>query len=117
MGGHSATFAQEGPLPRLRMSTQLQPAAPNASSQPAAMVLRARAISGTPDAEVQAEGDVELRRAGLLLRADSLLYDSARDTATAEGHVRIPGAAVQHAQGAVANPKLSRRIDPTRISL
>jgi LPS-assembly protein len=76
-------------MPRLRISTELLPATPAASSQPAALVLRARAISGTPDAEVRAEGDVELRRAGLLLRADSLVYDSARDLVTAQGQVRV----------------------------
>ncbi|MBC7942335.1 MAG: LPS-assembly protein LptD, partial [Chitinophagaceae bacterium] len=53
------------------------------------ILLRARAISGQPDLEAVAEGDVEFRRGGLVIRADRLTYDSPRDLASARGNVRI----------------------------
>lgn len=53
------------------------------------IVLRAQALRARPDLETVAEGDAELRQAGLSLRADRLVYDSADDRATARGHVRI----------------------------
>jgi len=53
------------------------------------IVLRARSLTVEPDAGSIAEGDVELRRGGLVIRADRLEYGSRTDTARARGNVRI----------------------------
>jgi lipopolysaccharide assembly outer membrane protein LptD (OstA) len=51
--------------------------------------IEARAISGTVDEEARAEGDVELRRGGLLVKADRLTYRIPSDRAIAEGRVVV----------------------------
>jgi LPS-assembly protein len=51
--------------------------------------IEARTISGTVDDEARAEGDVELRRGGLLLKADRLTYRTEGDRAVAEGRVSV----------------------------
>ena len=74
------------------------PAAPQArSAAPGArpsVVLRARSLSGRPELDARAEGEVELQRDDLLLQADRLSYDHIEDLARASGNVRVrrPGA-------------------------
>lgn len=51
--------------------------------------IEARKISGTVEDEARAEGDVELRRGGLLLKADRLTYRTEGDRAVAEGRVSV----------------------------
>ncbi len=52
-----------------------------------------------------AEGEVEFRRGGLVIRADRLVYDSPQDMAKASGQVRVSR------QGAVyAGPELELRV-------
>jgi LPS-assembly protein len=51
--------------------------------------IEARTISGTVDEEARAEGDVELRRGGLLVKADRLTYRTESDRAIAEGRVVV----------------------------
>ena len=46
-------------------------------------------MRGRPDLETVAEGDAELRRGNLVIRADRLSYDQVDDLARATGHVRI----------------------------
>jgi len=46
-------------------------------------------MSGTADEEARAEGDVELRRGGLLLKSDRLTYRAEGDLAIAEGRVSV----------------------------
>jgi len=53
------------------------------------LYLRADQLSGQPDAELRAEGRVELRHGGVVLRAEQLRYDQAEDLAVAQGKVRI----------------------------
>ena len=53
------------------------------------IILRARELRGRPDLETIAEGDAELRRGGIVIRADRLSYDQAEDLARAIGNVRI----------------------------
>ena len=55
----------------------------------APLYLRAEQISGQPNTHVQADGDVELRHSGVVLRADQLRYDVAEDLAVAQGKVRV----------------------------
>lgn len=51
--------------------------------------IEARSLSGKADEEARAEGDVELRQGGLLLKADRLTYRSQSDRAVAEGRVSV----------------------------
>ncbi len=55
----------------------------------APMYLRADELGGQANATLQAQGRVELRQAGVVIRADQLRYDRAEDLAVAEGKVRI----------------------------
>jgi LPS-assembly protein len=52
-------------------------------------VLQARTLRGQPDVETVAEGDVEFRRGGVVIRAERIAYDVPEDRATAKGQVRI----------------------------
>ena len=85
------THAQDAPAESLslRLSPQLQLAPRPEPGGRAAMVLRSREIRGRPDLETVAEGSVELRSAGLVVRADNLTYDQAEDLAVARGNVRV----------------------------
>lgn len=53
------------------------------------VTLQAGQLRSVPDGETVAEGEVELRRGGLRIRADRLRYLSGQDRAAAEGEVRI----------------------------
>ena len=50
--------------------------------------VRADEIRGRPDLDIEAIGNVELRRADVRLRADRLSYDVPTDLARASGNVR-----------------------------
>jgi LPS-assembly protein len=71
--------------------TQAPAGAASAADSPPAppIVLRARELRARPDLDVIAEGDAELSRGGLSIRADRLSYDVAEDLAAARGDVRI----------------------------
>ena len=53
------------------------------------IVLQSRTLRGQPDVETIAEGDVEFRRGGLVIRADRIAYDIPEDRAQARGSVRV----------------------------
>lgn len=53
------------------------------------IVLRARSLAARPDLDAVAEGDVEFRRGGVVIRADKIVYDVPLDRATATGGVRV----------------------------
>jgi LPS-assembly protein len=81
--------AQDVAAPMLP-STRLKPAeSGDAARRQAPLYLRADQVSGQPNATLQAEGRVELRHAGVVLRADQLRYDQAEDLAVAQGKVRV----------------------------
>ncbi|MDQ6680872.1 MAG: LPS-assembly protein LptD, partial [Pseudomonadota bacterium] len=73
----------------LRPSTALAPVPRGDAAKPLPIILRARELRGRPDLETIAEGDVELRRGDVVVRADRLSYDQADDLAKALGNVRI----------------------------
>ncbi len=77
------------PSTALTPSTRLQPLPRGPEGGQLPIVLRARSLSARPDLEAVAEGDVEFRRGGLVIRADRLQYDSPTDQATATGQVRV----------------------------
>ncbi len=83
-----AAADDEGPA--LTSGRTLKPApSGEAARQQAPLYLRADELRGRPNAEVQALGNVELRQAGVVIRADQLRYDQAEDLAVAQGKVRI----------------------------
>ena len=86
-----AAAAQTAPEPgiQLRPSTALVPPPHGDAAKTLPIVLRAREMRGRPDLDTVAEGDAELRRGNLLIRADRLSYDQVEDLARASGHVRI----------------------------
>ena len=53
------------------------------------IVLQAETIRSQPDLETVAEGKVEFRRGGTVIKADRLAYDTAQDLAGATGNVRV----------------------------
>lgn len=53
------------------------------------IVLQADRIRSQPDLETVAEGRVEFRRGGTVIKTDRLAYDSAQDLASAIGQVRV----------------------------
>lgn len=69
--------AASGPVPR------------TAADRDAPVVIQARSLSGSPERETVAEGEVELRRGDLLLQADQLRYRGDEDLAVARGRVRV----------------------------
>jgi len=81
--------AQDAAAPLL-FSPRLKPApSGDAARRQAPLYLQADQLSGQPNAVLQAEGRVELRQAGVVLRADQLRYDQAEDLAVAQGKVRV----------------------------
>ena len=46
-------------------------------------------ITGRPDVDTHIEGDAELRRAGTVIKADKINYNSLTDKARAEGNVKL----------------------------
>ncbi len=85
--GAGAQTPDEQPL-ILRPSLQLAPASGGNSTR-RSVVLLADRLRARPDLEVAAEGNVEFRHAGSVIRADRFVYDNADDLASAHGRVRI----------------------------
>ncbi len=85
----SGQQAASAPAARLESSTQLMPLPRAEAARRLPIVLQAQRISSQPDLLTLAEGDVEFRRGGLVIRADRLSYDTAGDLANAKGHVRV----------------------------
>ena len=78
------------PVPTLQSVPRLRPApSDDDARQRAPIYLEAATISGQANVRVQADGAVQFRQAGVVLRADQLRYDLAEDLAVAEGKVRI----------------------------
>ena len=79
----------QGLASALEPSTRLSPLTRSEAGRQLPIVLQARRISSQPDLETVAEGEVEFRRGGLVVRADRLGYDMASDLARAKGRVRV----------------------------
>lgn len=78
------------PAPALQPVPALRPVpSDDAARRQAPLFLRADELSGHIGLDVQARGTVELRHAGVVIRADQLRYDRAEDLAVAQGKVRI----------------------------
>ncbi len=73
----------------LRASPSLQPPPRGDAARQLPVILQARELRGRPDLETVAEGDAELRRGGMVIRADRLSYEHPDDLAQARGNVRV----------------------------
>lgn len=86
------TFAQEPDDDQgltLRPSERLAENVNATQAQQAPIFVEGDRMSGRPDLDVEVEGQAELRKPGLVIKADSLRYDASVDTAYAQGHVLI----------------------------
>ena len=83
-------WAQASPS-ELEPSRRLEPAARGDARARGPVILRADSVRARPDLEAVAEGNVEFRRGGIVIRADRLSRqaEQAEDLATARGTVRI----------------------------
>ncbi len=87
--GVGGAAAQQPAVADLLPATALKPLPRSEAGKQLPIVLRAASITSQPDLQTVAEGDVELRRGGVVIRADRLSYDTPRDLVTARGHVRV----------------------------
>jgi LPS-assembly protein len=78
----------DAPL-RLQPSLQLAPPPRGDAARSRSAVVRADRMQARPELDLIAEGQVEFRRAGTVIRADRISYDSAEDRANAKGNVRV----------------------------
>lgn len=83
-----AASAADAPL-HLQPSPRIAPPPRGDAARNRSIVLRADRVRARPDLETIAEGNVEFRGAGSVIRADRISYDSAEDRARALGNVRI----------------------------
>ena len=74
---------------RLRASPRLQEALSPAESRQSSTQIDAGRIQMRPDLDLQLDGGVVMRRPGMVLRAQQLVYDQAHERVQAEGDVRI----------------------------
>lgn len=84
-----AAGAHAEPPLALQPSTSLAPAPGGEAARERPVILRADRLQVRPDLDAVAEGRVDFRRAGTVIRADRLSYDSATDTASARGQVYV----------------------------
>jgi LPS-assembly protein len=85
----AASAPASAPLAELQPATALRPLPRAEAAKRLPIVLRAGSITSQPDLQTVAEGEVEFRRGGIVIRADRLAYDSPQDLATASGRVRV----------------------------
>ena len=73
----------------LRPSPMLKPPVRGEASRKLPIFLSAQKLSGRPDLNAVAEGNVEFRRGGMVMTADRVTYDQPDDLVVANGSVRI----------------------------
>ncbi len=71
------------------MSPELKPLPRGEAGRQLPIILQAQEVRGRPDLETVAEGNVEFRRGGVVIRSDRLTYEQPEDLAIARGNVRI----------------------------
>lgn len=85
----AASASAASGLPALKPSARLPLSRPQRDDRQLPIFMSARELSGRPDRDAVAEGDVEFRQGNLFMRADRLSYDMVEDLANARGNVRI----------------------------
>jgi LPS-assembly protein len=98
-----ALHAEDGML-ELRQQTTLISNFPEGEQTP--IFLDADRMSGHQDAEIEAEGEVELRKRGQVVNADRLIYRQAEDEVHALGNVRI-----EQQDSLVTGPELRMKLE------
>lgn len=73
----------------LKLQRWLIPLAPSQPGEVLPMFLKAQELQGHQGAEIEATGEVELRRRGQVFYSDWLRYDQVTDDVNAKGNVRI----------------------------
>jgi LPS-assembly protein len=95
----------DSPWPRLKLERQLSESRP-VSREITPTFARADRIEGSVDESILLEGNAEVRRGGVVLRGDRILYTQATDQVDVTGNARVFG------RGATfTGPELSFRID------
>ena len=89
----------------LKTAPALDPRPTGGDDRKLPVIVQARELRGRPDLETLAEGDVELRRGGVVIRADRLSYDTAEDLARAQGKVQV-----LHDGNVFSGPELQLRL-------
>ena len=104
----SSAVAQPAPEDglELRMAPVLEAPPGGQASRALPTILQARELTGRPDLDAVAEGDVEFRRGNVVIRADRLSYDQKDDIARALGHVRV-----SQAGSLFSGPELQLRVE------
>lgn len=85
----ASAAAATAPAAALEPSMRLAPLPRAEGARRLPIVLQSRMLSSQPGQLTVAEGEVEFRRGGVVIRADRLAYDHLRDTARATGGVSI----------------------------
>lgn len=80
---------QSAPGVPLKSSAQLDELLPTAPASVLPVFVSGDRLRGRPDLETVIEGNVELRKAGTVIRADRIEYVQPTDRVTASGNVRI----------------------------
>jgi LPS-assembly protein len=75
--------------PKLKPSSKLQEVIPADVLQNPTTFVFGNSITGRPDIDTIIEGDAELRRAGTVIKAGKIEYNSVTDKAKAEGNVKL----------------------------
>ncbi len=81
----------------MQPSTALAPPPGGEQAAQRPMILRADSLRVRPELDAVAEGHVEFRRAGTMIRADRFNYDSADDLASARGDVVVTREGMRYA--------------------
>ena len=84
-----ASPVQDEPQLLLKNTPLLQENVPTPTRGAPSTFLYGERLSGRPDLETVVQGSAELRRAGMVIKADRLEYYQPTDLAKAQGHVRI----------------------------
>jgi LPS-assembly protein len=77
------------PKPALKLSSMLQETIPAEVLKNPTTFVFGNSITGRPDIDTKIEGDAELRRAGTVIKADKIEYNTLTDKAVAEGKVKL----------------------------
>ena len=84
-----APAAQDEPAPLLKSSPLLQEKIPSAARSALPTFISGDRLFGRPDLETVVEGDAELRKGDLVIKAQRMEYDQSTDLAKASGQVLI----------------------------
>ncbi|MDR1367256.1 MAG: hypothetical protein LBJ76_00870, partial [Candidatus Accumulibacter sp.] len=102
----SGEFVDDLPPPKLKLSKTLGPEAESGSGDERPIFLIADRVDGDGDNEMNAYGAAELRKPGLVVKADRLTYWPVEDEIEGEGNARL-----ERAQDVVSGPKMRMKLE------